>query len=214
MTRLQPHRCAAGAAILLLGGLAACGHTAPTRYFSLAAVPPAAASDPTAGPVNLGRLSVRWPPAFDRLEVVQPTGSVNVQVDELTRWSAAPGELAAAALAEDLRARLPSLTLTPAASVPSSDALDVAVEVIGLDVQEGAYRLTASVVIDDAAGATRSRRTFTVSTPETGAGPAAEAKALSGLLAAVADRIAPDLDAAVSGEPARTALSASRRPAP
>jgi uncharacterized lipoprotein YmbA len=213
MTRL-PHRCAAGAAILLVGGLAACGHTAPTRYFSLAAIPPAAPSDPAGAPVNLGRLSVRWPPAFDRLEVVRPTGSVDVQVEELTRWSAAPGELAATALAEDLRARLPSLTLTPAASAPSSDALDVAVEVIGLDVREGAYQLTASVVIDDAAGATRSRRTFTVSMPEAGTGPAAEAKALSGLLAAVADRIAPDLAASANGGPAHPALSASGRPAP
>lgn len=193
MTRLQPRRYVIAATILLLGGLAACGHTGATRYLSLAAIPPAAPPATSAVPVNVGRLSVRWPVAFDRLEVVRPVGDVELKLEELDRWSAAPGDLAATALAQDLQARLPSLTLTPVGAAPSSDAQDISVQVIGLEVQNGTWSLTASIAIGDMAGATRLRRTFTVSAPAQGSGAQAQAEALSRLLAAVADRIVPDL---------------------
>jgi uncharacterized lipoprotein YmbA len=157
---------------------------------------------------------VRWPAAFDRLEVVRPTGDVELQVEELARWSASPGELAAAALTQDLQARIPALILTPAGSAPPPDALDIAVDVIGLDLRDRTYSLTASVAVDGSAGAAAARRTFNVSAPASGSGAAGEAEAVSRLLAQVADRIAPDLAAAVSGAAARPALSASRRPTP
>lgn len=214
MIRPRLRRCTTRAALLLLAAVAACGHTGPTRYLSLAAIPPAAAPDPARDPVALGRLAVRWPAAYDRLEVVRPTGDVELQVEELTRWSAAPGELAAAALEQDLQARLPALLLTPAGSPPPPDALNVAVDVIALELRDRTYSLTASVAVDGAAGAAPARRTFTVSAPASGSGAANEAEAVSRLLAQVADRIAPDLAAAASGAAARPAQSASRRPTP
>ena len=81
------------AATVLAFGLSACGTTAPTRYLTLAATPPERPALNGAGLV-LRPPDVRWPAAFNRLEVARPTGGVEVTVEELARWSAAPGRLA------------------------------------------------------------------------------------------------------------------------
>jgi uncharacterized lipoprotein YmbA len=212
MIRLKPRRSATAATILLLSYLAACGHTGATRYLSLPAIPPATPPDAAAAPVSVGRLSVRWPAAFDRMEVVRPAGDVEVEVEEFVRWSAAPGELATAALLQDLQSRLASLTLTPAGDVLPSGALDISVQVIGLEARKGTWSLTASVAIGDAVGAKSLRRTFTVSAPAAGSDAEAQAEVLGRLLAAVADWIVLDLTGQVGGPVEPPAVSASRQP--
>jgi uncharacterized lipoprotein YmbA len=182
--------CRSLAAAFLALGLTACGTTAPTRYLTLAAAPPIGSEPDVAGLV-LRAPEVRWPAAFDRLEVARPTGAVEVTVDELARWSAAPGRLAAAALTADLVARLPGAVVAPWTDPAPSDAVSVTVEVETLSERPAGYGLLAVVSI--ARGPVNSRR-WTFQADAEGAHDAqGEAQALSGLLGALADRIAGDL---------------------
>jgi uncharacterized lipoprotein YmbA len=190
--------------------LAACGHSAPTRYLTLAAVPPTA---PVAAGGDVGRLTlrppgVRWPAALDRLEVMRAAGDVQLEADEVSRWSAAPGDLAAAALTQDLQARLPSLTLASPGAGP--DALDLGVDVLAISRIGDGYRLTAVVTLSGGGGATRSQF-VSVSTEESAQDAAAQAQATSRLIGKLADTIALDL---ATLSPAASGPTASRRPAP
>jgi uncharacterized lipoprotein YmbA len=187
------------AAALLALGLTACGTTAPTRYLTLAAAPPAGAGPDVAGLV-LRPPEVRWPAAFDRLEVARPTGAVEVTVDELARWSAAPGRLATAALTADLVARLPGAVIAPWTDPAPADAVVVMVQVETLSERPAGYGMLAAVSI--ARGPAASRR-WTFQAEADGAHDAqGEARALSRLLSALADRIAGDLASGLSAPPA------------
>jgi uncharacterized lipoprotein YmbA len=177
------------AAFLVLG-VAACGTTTPTRYLTLAAAP--AAGPGTAGSgLVLRPLEVRWPAAFDRLEVARPAGGVEVTVDELARWTAAPGRLAAAALTADLMARRPGAVIAPWNDPTPSNAVVVTVQVETLSERPLGYGLTAEVSI--VCGAAPARR-WPFEAQADGAHDAqGEARALSRVLGALADRIAGDL---------------------
>jgi uncharacterized lipoprotein YmbA len=178
------------AAALLALGLTACGTTAPTRYLTLAATPPAGPRPDGAGFV-LRPPEVRWPAAFDRLEVARPTGAVEVTLEELARWSAAPGRLAAAALTADLVARLPGAVIAPWSDPTPANAIAVTVQVETLSERPAGYGLLALVSV--ACGPASSRR-WTFQAEAEGAHDAqGEAQALSRLLGALADRIAGDL---------------------
>jgi len=178
------------AAALLALSLAACGTTAPTRYLTLVASPPARPAPGGAGLV-LRPPEVRWPAAFDRLEVARPTGAVEVTVEELARWSAAPGRLAADALTADLVARLPGAAIAPWTDPAPADAVAVTVQVETLNERPAGYGLLAVVSI--ARGPACLRR-WTFQAEAEGAHDAqGEAQALSRLLGALADRVAGDL---------------------
>jgi uncharacterized lipoprotein YmbA len=178
-------------ALLALGlGLTACGTTAPTRYLTLAVAPPARPGQGGAGLV-LRPPEVRWPAAFDRLEVARPTGGVEVTVEELARWSAAPGRLAASALTADLVARLPGAAIAPWTDPAPPDAVAVTVQVETLSARPSGYGLLAVVSIARGPG---SPQRWTFQAEADGAPDAqGEAQALSRLLGALADRIAGDL---------------------
>ena len=190
------------AATLLALGLTACGTTAPTRYLTLAASPAAAPQRDSSGLV-LRPPEVSWPAAFDRLEVARPTGAVEVRVDELARWSAAPGRLAAAALTADLLARMPGAVIAPWTDPAAADTVAVTIQVESLSERPAGYGLLAVVSI--ARGqATPQRWTFQAEAD--GAHDAqGQAQALSHLLGALADRIAGDLASKVSAPPAAAA---------
>jgi uncharacterized lipoprotein YmbA len=189
-------------------GLSACGHSAPTRYLTLAVVPPAASLSPDDRRLVLRTPQVRWPAALDRLEVLRPAGDVRLVADETSRWSAAPGELAAAALTQDLQARLPGLTL--AAADPGPEAVEMAVEVLAMTRTEEGYRLNAFATLSGGGRAPRSLF-LSVSTPALGQDAEAQAHAVSRLIGSLADSLAPAL-AGLS--PAASGRSASPRPAP
>jgi hypothetical protein len=176
-------------AVLALG-LTACGTTAPTRYLTLAAAPISRPA-PDVGGLVLRPPEVRWPAAFDRLEVARPTGAVDVTVEELARWSAAPGRLAAAALTADLVARIPGAVIAPWADPTPVDAVAVTVQVETLSERPTGYGLMAAVSI--VRGAAPPRR-WTFQAEAEGAHDAqGEAQALSRLLGELADRIVSDL---------------------
>ncbi|THD79315.1 MAG: hypothetical protein E7812_09575 [Phenylobacterium sp.] len=177
-------------ATLLALGLTACGTTPPTRYFSLAQAPPTGARPDAAGLV-LRPPEVRWPAAFDRIEVARPTGGVEVTVDELARWSAAPGRLAASALTADLLARLPGAVIAPWPDPAPAAAVAVTVQVESLDERPAGYGFLA--VVSVARGGAPPRRWTFQAEAEAGHDAQGEAQALSRLLGALADRIADDL---------------------
>jgi len=202
--------CARLAVMLLALGLAACGTTPPTRYLMLA-VSPGAATDQAGDGLVLRPAVVRWPAAFDRLEVARPIGEVGVKVESLARWSAAPAQLAATTLTADLMGRLPGAVVAPWSETATPEAVVVTAQVEALDERPSGYAMTAAVSV--ARGAVVRRWTFQADAP--GAhDPEGEARAVSQLLGALAEQIARALASGVSAPPEVSNPSASHRPGP
>nr|MEA2799528.1 uncharacterized protein [Phenylobacterium sp.] len=175
---------------LLALGLTACGTTPPTHYLTLAPAPPAGSAPGRSGLV-LRPPEIRWPAAFDRLEVARPTGGVDVRVEEFARWSAAPGQLAVSALTADLIARLPGAAIAPWADPRPTEAIAVTVQVETLSERPAGYGLLAVVSI--ARDGAPPRRWVFQGEAEGAHDAQGEAQALSRLLGTLADRIAGDL---------------------
>jgi uncharacterized lipoprotein YmbA len=174
--------------------LASCGHSAPTRFYTLDARPPAASGPrvPGTGPVRI--LAVRVPPMLDRLEVARQIQPAVVQVDDLARWSAPLGDLARDALAQDLADRLPGVVILPARSSAPAGARDLTVEILSLRHADQAFELDATVELADAAtGVILDHQRVRLSAASGRSDAAAEAEALTRLLADLADRISPRL---------------------
>ncbi len=102
--------------------LAGCGHSPPTRFYTLDAAPPAAPPVVYAGPpVRIGQVYV--PAVLDRGEVVEQSGATQLKVNDFDHWGAPLGQLIRSALESDLNARLPAGDLLPdAGPVPDGTA--------------------------------------------------------------------------------------------
>ena len=186
----RPALAAAVSALLL----ASCGHSAPTRFYTLDPRPPAASAPRVSGTRPVRILAVRVPPMLDRLEVARQIQPAVVQVDDLARWSAPLGDLARDALAQDLAERLPGLEILPARSGAPDGTRDVTVEILSLRHADRAFDLDATVEIADAtSGAIVDQQHVRLSAAVERTDAAAEAEALSRLLAVLADRISPGL---------------------
>jgi uncharacterized lipoprotein YmbA len=176
---------------LMTVGISACGTTPATRYLTLTAVPPNAPAGATGEGLVLRPPTVRWPAALDRLEVTQPGSGVVMTVAELNRWSAAPARLAAAALTQDLIARRPGLTLAHWSGPAAPEAATVDVEVEAIEARPDGYGLLAVVTIVRGSSAPQRR---VIALHALGAPTAeGEARALSVLIAELADQVASDL---------------------
>jgi uncharacterized lipoprotein YmbA len=188
------------AALSGAGLCVSCGHSAPTEYLTLRPVPPAAGVVPAvADPVRV--VAVRVPPWLDRLEVARPTPGAAVVVEDFERWSAPLGELATAALTEDLAARLVGVSVLPVRAAAPAATRDVSVDLSSLTRDGAMLELHGTVTVTDArTGA------LILSLPVHLRAPAAadargEASALDQLMGELADVLAPAL---------RTATAASR----
>ena len=176
--------------------LASCGHSPPTRFYTLDPRPPAASGLRVSGTGPVRILAVRVPPMLDRLEVARQIQPAVVQVDDLARWSAPLGDLARDALAQDLAERLPGVAILPARSSAPAGARDLTVEILSLRHADRAFELDATFELADAAsGAIVDQQHVRLSAAAERTDAAAEAEALSRLLAALADRISPRLAA-------------------
>ena len=98
-------------ALALCMGLAACGHSDPTRFFTLDALPPTAPTAYAGPPLRVR--AVHIPPALDRAELARETSPGEVSVDDFAHWAAPLGQTARQVLTEDLAARLPSGEIGP-----------------------------------------------------------------------------------------------------
>lgn len=181
---------AAGALVL-----AGCGHSPPSRFFTLAPAPSASpASGPASSraaiaPVQLD--AVHIPAAIDRPEIVTETGPARVQISGQDRWAAPLGEMMRRTLAQDLASRLPQGAFVfPEAPKPQGTR-GLVVTVLQLTASpDGRVDLQANWSLLDtgsrqAAGGDNLRLSATA-----GAGSAGQAQALSAVLGQLADHIA------------------------
>ncbi|PTB21116.1 hypothetical protein C9I57_10445 [Trinickia symbiotica] len=181
----------AAAAMLCATMLAAgCGHSPPTHYFALDAVP---ASAPIAsGPLPPVQLTaVHIPAMVDRPEVVTRVAPNRLTVGDSDRWGAPLGQMMRGVLAQDLYSRLPAGAFVfPDAPAPA-DTRKLVVTVLDLDADaNGALTLQAAWTLMAGRGAQPVlTRETTLATHGSGSGAAAQAAALSRAMGELADRI-------------------------
>ena len=135
---------ALGLSAVVATGLAACGTSPPTRFYTLDPAPPAAppAVSARVPPVRVDAVHV--PPVFDRPELVRETAANEVRVDDFARWSAPLGETARRALTADLAARLPQgAVVFPEAPKPA-DGRGLVVDILSLSHTGGQAVLDVS----------------------------------------------------------------------
>jgi uncharacterized lipoprotein YmbA len=181
--------------------LAACGHSAPTRFFTLFPVAPAQplAATLAGPPIRLRRVTV--PPALDRVELVREIAPGEVRVSDFEHWAAPLGQTAVQVLAQDLAARLPAGALIPPAAPLPPGGVDIDVDILAFNVSGGQAVMEASwseIVRPSAtpsagqppAPPLSSTRLVELTAPVAASDGQGEAQGLSRLLGQLADRIA------------------------
>jgi uncharacterized protein len=201
---------AAGAAVL-----AACGHSAPTRFFTLDPAPPAApAVAGYAGP-PVKVLSVNIPPALDREELVSEGPAGEVQVHDFEHWAAPLGQTARQTLVQDLAARLPTGRVLGPGTPGGEGVATLSADVVAFQAGPAGATLQADwslTLPGGAAGPLVWRapiRAYQAPGAGGGEGPATAA-AMSALLGQLADQIAAVLPAEAAALQARQAEALAR----
>lgn len=178
--------------VLAALGLAGCGHSPPTAFFTLDAIPPAAAPPAAAmAPVQLD--AVHIPAALDRPELVTQTGPNQLAVNDLDHWAAPLDEMMRRALAQDLMARLPAGAFVPPGAPKPAGARALVVTVLQLRTgPDGRVDMNTNWSLlagGSSAAVSRNLHLSAAGAP----GAAGEAGGISRVLADLADRIAADL---------------------
>jgi uncharacterized protein len=179
--------------------LAACGGTAPSRFYTLSSVPPAAPI-PTPATTNPGdqRLAtllvgtIDLPQTLDRPQFVRRSGSNTVDIAELDRWSEPLDGMIRRCLADDLAARLPRTRVLTSElpSVPIDNTLVLEIDRFEAD-ESGRVRLNAQWFVSrDNAAAPRLSRRSTIEEHAAGTDTEAIVVAMSRALAALSSEMA------------------------
>jgi uncharacterized lipoprotein YmbA len=180
-------RAAGRLAVLLLAG---CGHSPPTRFFTLDPVPasrPAAAG--TMAPVRLD--AVHIPPALDRPQVVTQLGANRLDVHDLDQWASPLGEMMRQTLAQDLLARLPQGEFVLPDAPRPAGARGLVVDVLQIDAAPGGQVTMQASWTVMTPGTNRILLVRNVQlTADASPGPQGAAAAMSQLLGQLADQIA------------------------
>jgi hypothetical protein len=176
---------------VLAGALAACGHSPPTRFFTLDAVP---ATTPTgvtapAAPVQLD--AVHIPPALDRPQLVTQTAPNRLGVSDQDRWGAPLGQMMRRTLAQDLQTRLPrGAFIFPDAPHPAGARALVVTVLQVTATPAGRVDMEANWSLLSAGSARPERSENLTLSAAAAPGPAGEAQALSTALGELSDHIA------------------------
>jgi uncharacterized lipoprotein YmbA len=153
----------------------------------------AAAIGPYSGPA-LRIDSVHVPPSMDRIEITTERAPGEIRINDLDHWAAPLGQLVRQALTADLSVRLPEgRVIFPHLAKPQG-AIGINLDILAFSADAKGSRLEASWIMtsDDSKPASAPRTVLLEDhTPTEGA--AATARALSALLAQLADRIADEL---------------------
>jgi hypothetical protein len=180
-------RASGGLALLLL---AACGHSPPTRFFTLDPTPPSrhATAEVAMAPIQLN--AVHIPPALDRPQVVTQLGANRLDVHDFDQWASPLGEMMRRTLAQDLLARLPQGTfILPDAPRPQG-IRGLVVDVLQIDAAPGGQvTLVASWTLLGPGAARPTLIRNVQLTANAGPGPQGTAAAMSQLLGQLADEI-------------------------
>ncbi|RKU01079.1 hypothetical protein C7H84_22665 [Burkholderia sp. Nafp2/4-1b] len=170
---------------------AGCGHSPPTRYVALSAMPGSApnASEPIA-PVQL--TAVHVPAELDRLEVVVQRSANRLVIDDGARWGAPLDRMMRQTLTQDLLTRLPEGTVVLPDAPRQADTRTLVVTVLDAHADESGtltFEVAWTVLSGHPERVTSSRET-TLTAQITQHDAAAQAAALSAILGQLADRIA------------------------
>lgn len=180
---------------LALGVLlvAACGHSPPSRFFTLDPAPPKSAVSTRApvAPVQLD--AVHIPAAVDRPEMVTQTGPGRLQISGQDRWGAPLAEMMRRVLAQDLASRLPqaAFVFPDAPSPPGTRGLVVTVLQLSA-TPDGRVDLQVNwtLLAPGSRQAAGDGDNLRLSATATSAGSDGRAQALSAVLGQLADHIA------------------------
>jgi len=177
--------------------LAACGTTAPARFYTLNATATAAAAAPLNVTVAVGPVSI--PGAGCRQEFVTTSGSNSVQLHSFNLWAEPLADGIARSVAGDLSVLLgsPTVAVAPVANFTAAYRVTMRVQRFESVLNESVLVDAVWVVRKDAGGATQSGRTVARETIS-GEGFDALAAAHSRALAAVSADIAAAIRAAAA----------------
>jgi uncharacterized protein len=198
------------------GVLAACGHSAPTRFFTLDPTPAAAPLLAYAGP-PVKVLAVAIPPQLDREELVSEGPAGEVTVHDFEHWAAPLGQTARQTLVQDLAARLPAGRVVGPDTPGGDGVATLSADVVAFQAGPGGATLQVgwSLTLPGAPAGPLVWRSpiLALQAPAAGEGGAGTAAAFSALLGQLADRIAADLPAqAAQLESQRAAEVAQAQP--
>lgn len=180
--------------LALIGSMmAGCGHSPPTHYVTLSAMPAAGTAPSATAPIPPVQLTaVHIPAELDRREVVTEVSANRVSIDDNTRWDAPLAQTMRRTLAQDLLSRLPAGAFLPpdTPAPPGTRTLVVTV----LDTHTDAngtltFQASWALMSGQPAHVALSRQT-TLTSAEPNLDATAQAAALSGILGQLADQIA------------------------
>jgi uncharacterized lipoprotein YmbA len=131
---------------------------------------------------------------MDRIEITTERAPGELRINDLNHWAAPLGQLVRQALTADLKVRLPEGRVIFPHIAKSAGAIGVNLDILAFSADARGTRLEASWVMtsdDVTPGAAPCTVSLEDATPTAGA--AATARALSALLARLADRISKNL---------------------
>ena len=145
---------------LVAAAAAACGTSAPSRFYTLNSTATAAAAPAARAGILVGPVSI--PDAVDRAEFVLQVAPNRVEIDEFNRWAAPLGESIARTVAGDLAALLGTPDVATAPFANFDPVYRVTIDVQRFDSIQGEAALLEAVwaVRETAGGKTRSGRTL------------------------------------------------------
>ena len=182
--------CMALVAGLLLSG---CGGGPPTRFYTLAPTPPGTAITSRmcqTRPVSVQR--VLLPEALDRQSMVRANGTAQLIIVNQDRWAAPLDSMIRHALAEDLRARLPSgRVLLPGDVTPPGGAAGLNINILRfLGDSDGKVTLRADWTLPGRQGKPSQIHSVSIDTQASSSRASDLAAAMSQAVGKLADRIA------------------------
>jgi uncharacterized lipoprotein YmbA len=182
----------AAVAIASAAFIAGC-RSAPTRIFTLEPIATTASQVVYSGP-SLRIDVVHVPPSLDRIEILTEIAPGELKINDLAHWAAPLGQLARGAETADLMARLPTGKVTFPDLAKSAGQVGVNIDILSFSANARGARLEASwVVTSDDPAAVSPTHAASLADDRPAADAAATARALSALLALLADRISREL---------------------
>jgi uncharacterized lipoprotein YmbA len=179
---------ACGLSVALLAG---CGQSAPTQFYVLHSVAPAAGVRAApALPIRIAHVEV--PSALDRPEIVREQEGNQLKVDDLGHWAAPLGQIMRTALVEDVIKRLPNGLIVPAEAPKPAAVIEISVEIVAIHETAKSLSIEASWTqtrTSVASGGATTVQSASFSVPMANRTNSAFADALSQALAQLADAI-------------------------
>jgi uncharacterized lipoprotein YmbA len=128
---------------MAIAGLGACGSSAPTQFYVLHSVAPAAAVRAApALPIRIAHVEV--PSALDRPEIVREQAGNQLKIDDLSHWAGPLGQIMRTALVEDMIKRLPNGLIVPAEAPKPAAVIEISVEIVAIHETANSLSIEAS----------------------------------------------------------------------